>query len=118
MCYLGVDKAIEDPSVCLRALPAVLVAPIIYTFALARGIAGVGAKGFPGRGRPHRSYQKWGSRKFHQITPEKSASVALYGFMTPLVRGRRCRSPHCEAVVYSQGIAPWFGRSHGPAETG
>jgi hypothetical protein len=48
MCYLGIDKAIEDPSVCLRALPAVLVAPIIYPFALARGIAGVGAKGFPG----------------------------------------------------------------------
>src|SRR5215469_2616599 len=48
MCYLGIDKAIEDPSVCLRALPAVLVAPIIYPFELARGIAGVGAKGFPG----------------------------------------------------------------------
>ena len=48
MCYLGIDKAIEDPSVCLRALHAVLVAPLIYPFALARGVAGVEAKGFPG----------------------------------------------------------------------
>ena len=60
MCYLGIDKAIEDPSVCLRALPAVLVAPIIYPFELARGIAGVGQRAFRGLGRPHRSYPETG----------------------------------------------------------
>jgi hypothetical protein len=42
------------------------VAPIIYPFALPRGIAGVGAKAFRGRGWPHRSYPE---TAFWEITP-------------------------------------------------
>src|SRR6516164_6924870 len=48
MCYLGIDKAIEDPSVCLRALPAVLVAPIIIPVRIGSWDCRSGGKGLSG----------------------------------------------------------------------
>ena len=65
MCYLGIDKAIEDPSVCLRALPAVLVAPISYPFALGSWDCRRGGKELSGSVVGHTEViQKRGSGKW------------------------------------------------------